>query len=402
MKRPTNLLSRISSDGSDSDTPEKCRSRRRRRIHMRRMRIASVPRLPYSSPHFHPPIPQHWLPTPSSENPMPEFGCISIQGLAESMDDAVSVKEGFFRPDIVGGRTLHFFAVYDGHGGSHVSKLCKKLMHKFMAEELTRVQISKATAANGGGCNCSLTDTKTKQENEEVAGAEWEDLVRVAIQKSFKRMDQAALSTCALGCQPEPMDLVFLGSAALVALVSGDRVVVANCGDSRAVLCRGGRPVPLLPDDKPQRPDEPERIRAAGGKLIHQNGVRVYGILNMSRSLGGDNLLKRVTTSQPEISITEREGGDECLILASDGIWDVISDDLACRVASACLREGSAATAPRSRYSDHPIKDGGAQVLFPSKSHDAAAAILCRLALARGSHDNISVIVVDLRRKAKG
>lgn len=112
------------------------------------------------------------------------------------------------------------------------------------------MQISKATAANGGGCNCSLTDTKTKQENEEVGGAEWEDLVRVAIQKSFKRMDQVALSTCALGCQPEPMDLVFPGSAALVALVSGDRVVVANCGDSRAVLCRDGRPVPLLPDDK--------------------------------------------------------------------------------------------------------------------------------------------------------
>lgn len=36
------------------------------------------------------------------------------------MDDAVSVKEELFRPDIVGGRPLHFFAVYDGHGGSHV------------------------------------------------------------------------------------------------------------------------------------------------------------------------------------------------------------------------------------------------------------------------------------------
>lgn len=111
--------------------------------------------------------------------------------------------------------------------------------------------------------------------------------------------------------------------------------------------------------------------------------------------------MKRVTTSQPEISITEREGKDECLILASDGIWDVISDDLACRVASACLREGSAAAAPTSRYSDHPIKDYGGQVLFPSESY-FAAAILCRLALARGSHDNISAIVVDLRRKAKG
>lgn len=103
---------------------------------------------------------------------------------------------------------------------------------------------SKATAANGGGCYCSLTDEKTKQENEEVEGAAWEDLVSVAIAKSFERMDKVAKSTCEFWCKP--MDHVFVGSTALVALVSGDRVVVANCGASRAVLCRDGRPIPLL------------------------------------------------------------------------------------------------------------------------------------------------------------
>lgn len=92
------------------------------------------------------------------------------------------------------------------------------------------------------------------------------------------------------------------------------------------------------------------------------------------------------------ISITEREANeDECLIVANDGIWDAISDDMACRVASTCLAF------------DHPGNNGAlyhpcdeeTDMFFSSKSN-SAAAILCRLALGRGSRGNISVIVVDL------
>ena len=56
------------------------------------------------------------------ENPIPIFGSISIQGLADRMEDRVVVQENFCddQPDIAGGKPLHFFAVYDGHGGSHV------------------------------------------------------------------------------------------------------------------------------------------------------------------------------------------------------------------------------------------------------------------------------------------
>ena len=94
--------------------------------------------------------------------------------------------------------------------------------------------------------------------------------------------------------------------------------------------------------------------------------------------------MKKVITSQPEISITERQPEDECLILATDGLWDVMSDTLACEVASACLRDGSPATATRSCYSGCLVKTDNCEVLFPSKSN-FATAILCRLALARGS-----------------
>ncbi|KAJ0043805.1 hypothetical protein Pint_17328 [Pistacia integerrima] len=421
MAPTTDIFSRIPSDDSDSDTPEKCRKRRRRRIEMRRMRTFSAqlslpqsqsqPQFQPSTPRQTPPQNPHFLTklqlqppkmgllTPSLvENPMPDFGCISIQGLSQTMDDAWFVKENFCRPDIFGGNPLHLFSIYDGHGGSRVSMLCKKMMQKIMAEELTPVHISKA-AASDNGSSFSLGQAPQKQQyfHGEIDEEEWEDVVRGSIERSFKRMAEVALSTCACGenvyvctrCQQMQMvDIAFVGSTAVVALVTPRHIVVANCGDSRAVLCRDGRPIPLPVYHKAEISDEVQRIGTAGGKIVYLNGVRVYGILNtMSRSLG-DNFLKSVITSQPEISITQREAEDECLIVASDGIWDVISYELACEIASACLKDGGPATASTTNQPQ--------QLMFPSKTK-FAAAILCRLALGRGSHHNITLIVVDLR-----
>ncbi|XVF54006.1 hypothetical protein PTKIN_Ptkin05aG0147100 [Pterospermum kingtungense] len=419
--KPSEVLLRILSDDSENETPEKCRERRRRRIQMRRLRCASTVSSP-SSIELRSPEPREELtnyvpsrssllkvkrtatvgdksavafPVEVSPNPMPLNGWISIQGFSDSMDDRLFVKEDFCRSDIFGGKPSHFFAVYDGHGGSHVSTLCKNMMHTIMAEELTRVPTEKAaetsdgrsssSGSGSGSVSCCPAERLRRAEVDRVE--EWEDLVRAALEKSFLRMDQVALTTCACGkpghlCGCQAMELGFAGSTAVVAILTPHHVVVANCGDSRAVLYRAGTAIPLSQDHKPERPDELERIRAAGGKLVYQNGVRVYGILNMSRALG-------------------RQAEDEFLILATDGLWDVISDTLACEVTSACLSDESPATAPRRSYSERQVKTDDGELLFPSKSA-FAAAILCRLALGRGSSDNISVIVVDLKRHLVG
>ncbi|KAF0910048.1 hypothetical protein E2562_001286 [Oryza meyeriana var. granulata] len=88
-----------------------------------------------------------------------------------------------------------------------------------------------------------------------------------------------------------------------------------------------------------------------------------------------DAYLKPYVTTVPEVTVTDRSDGDECLILASDGLWDVVSNEAACEVAQACLRRG------RQRWCAE------------------AAALLTKLALARRSSDNISVVIVDLRRR---
>lgn len=131
--------------------------------------------------------------------------------------------------------------------------------------------------------------------------------------------------------------------------------------------------------------------------MIFVNGARVEGILAMSRAIG-DKYLKSVVISEPEITFTKRESDDECLILASDGLWDVLSSELACEVARECLQEGAAAAATTIDLNATPqIEEEGAGTSYPSRSA-LAAALLTRLALGRKSTDNISVIVIDLKR----
>lgn len=63
------------------------------------------------------------------------------------------------------------------------------------------------------------------------------------------------------------------GCTAVVAVVKGNELWVANAGDSRAVLCRGGQALALSEDHKPQSETERNRITAAGGFVSDVGGV---------------------------------------------------------------------------------------------------------------------------------
>uniref|UniRef100_UPI0025A17D51 PP2C family serine/threonine-protein phosphatase n=1 Tax=Klebsiella pneumoniae TaxID=573 RepID=UPI0025A17D51 len=80
--------------------------------------------------------------------------------------------------------------------------------------------------------------------------------------------------------------LALVGTTAVVALVGSRMIYVANCGDSRAVLCRAGGALPLTDDHKAAREDETARVEAAGGQILFWNGVRVMGLLAVSRAIG--------------------------------------------------------------------------------------------------------------------
>jgi len=146
---------------------------------------------------------------------------------------------------------------------------------------------------------------------------------------------------------------------------------------------------------QPDRPDELSRIEEAGGRVIYWDGPRVLGVLAMSRAIG-DNYLKPYVIPDPEVTVMDRTSDDECLILASDGLWDVVSNGTAVSVARMCLNNREKpASPPRSPGNDAVVAPGGES---SDKACSDASILLTKLALARHSTDNVSVVVVDLRR----
>jgi protein phosphatase 2C family protein 2/3 len=103
-------------------------------------------------------------------------------------------------------------------------------------------------------------------------------------------------------------------------------VYIANVGDSRAVLSRGGKAIDLSRDHKADSAKELSRINQKGGRVV--NG-RVNGLLAVARSLGDKEMKigknKGPVTPYPEISKVEITSDDEFIILASDGLYDVFS-----------------------------------------------------------------------------
>ncbi|KAJ6691825.1 PROTEIN PHOSPHATASE 2C 37 [Salix purpurea] len=290
-------------------------------------------------------------------------------GRRRDMEDAVAIHPSFCRKDHGTTTGLHYFGVYDGHGCSHVAVNCKERLHELVREELESAE-------------------------------EWKS----AMERSFRRMDKEVIAWNQGMKIRAKSDAV--GSIAVVAVVTPDKIIVANCGDSRAILCRNGKPLPLSSDHKPDRPDELKRIQNAGGRVIYWDGPRILGVLAMSRAIG-DNYLKPYVSCEPEVTTMDRTVEDDCLILASDGLWDVVSNETACGVARMCLRakEHSPPPCPARMVENDEVSgittttttsSGSGEV--SDKACSDASMLLTKLALARHSTDNVSVVVVDLRK----
>ncbi|KAG6742380.1 hypothetical protein POTOM_053251 [Populus tomentosa] len=157
------------------------------------------------------------------------------------------------------------------------------------------------------------------------------------------------------------------GSTAVTAiLINGQKLVVANVGDSRAVVCKNGVAEQLSVDHEPSR--EKGMIESRGGFVSNIPGdvPRVDGQLAVARAFGNKSL-KIHLSSEPDMSEQMIHNDIEFLILASDGIWKVMSN----QEAVDCIKH---------------IKD----------SHSAAKNLV-EQALSRKSKDDISCIVVRFR-----
>jgi protein phosphatase 1L len=135
------------------------------------------------------------------------------------------------------------------------------------------------------------------------------------------------------------------GCCALIALLHQNQVLVSWVGDCRAVLYDGKRAEQLSTDHRPNDSNELKRILDNGGAVSNN---RIYGVLAPSRCFGDLDIRsfapEGVLIAEP--SVTVRCGIDEnairkqsaFLILASDGVWDVFSNEAACEIVSKVLK----------------------------------------------------------------
>ena len=210
-----------------------------------------------------------------------EVGISSQQGWRKTQEDAHISSQ-------IEENTL-LFGVFDGHGGGEVSKFCAQNIH---------TEITKISAFKDGDYAESLVAVfhrmdeimqtpeglKVLQEMKEPPPERsQEDERSFDFIKSLISQQNGAKKVIEQGSDCD----VQAGCTAVVALLTGNKLYVANAGDSRAVLCRKGKAIPLSFDHKPSHPTEKERIESAGGFISNFGGMsRVNGNLNLSRAIG--------------------------------------------------------------------------------------------------------------------
>ncbi|XP_010554672.1 PREDICTED: probable protein phosphatase 2C 30 [Tarenaya hassleriana] len=164
------------------------------------------------------------------------------------------------------------------------------------------------------------------------------------------------------------------GTCCVTALISNDEVAVSNAGDCRAVVSRHGAAEPLTSDHHPSVENELKRIEALGGYVDCCNGVwRIQGTLAVSRGIG-DRYLKQWVTAEPETKTLHIKPELEFLILASDGLWDKVTN-----------QEAVDMVRPWCVGLENP------KTLSACKK-------LAELSAERGCLDDISIIIVHLQR----
>lgn len=218
-------------------------------------------------------------------------GASSMQGWRSTMEDAHAVY--LTVPNMPGNirdEDCAIAAVFDGHCGSRFAQSCAAHIREWL---------TATDAFKKGSFEKALRDAY-------CAGD-------AALHKAMPN----ELSGCTGNC----------------VLVVQNHLYCANTGDSRAVLCRNGEAIALSEDHKPTNPAERERIMKAGGFV---QGGRVNGILSLSRAFGDyafkDMSLKpeqMAITVTPDVYHTELTPHDEFVIIACDGVWDMMTNDKA-------------------------------------------------------------------------
>ena len=309
----------------------------------------------------------------------PFYGYCDIQGRRPTIEDFHSIQ---MFP------THQFYGVFDGHLGNLASKFAASRFHASVAERLLEIE-----------------------ENASTINEMWKERVNETFVSAFEDLHEQFLQVV----KDSPGGVMDeSGTTATVLFVTHKSVVIANVGDSRAVLSVGSTKdpdtmmaMPLTVDHTPGLLDERKRVESLGGH-VESNGSthRVNGILAISRSIGDARLSHLLSRTPNVISFSRVEVSNLCkprgtkahrvgesndieidiilpcfIVLASDGLWDVVSNQEAVDMVVEVYKES------RVKKSISMDDGGPFQVASRRLTHEA---------YIRGSTDNIGVCVLAL------
>ncbi len=195
----------------------------------------------------------------------------------QSMEDI-----GVMLPDFIPEKNYSLFGIFDGHGGNDVVKYIKNRLPEIIKANITK------------------NDNYDSIENN--------------LTSSFHKIDE----------ELKFYDSEHTGSTATILLFQDNIVYCANVGDSTAFIVYDNFIKKISIDHKCTDPKEEERILLSGGKITKN---RVMGQLVLSRCLGDLYCKKYGVSNIPDISVNKLEGNVKYVVVASDGVWDVVKEN---------------------------------------------------------------------------
>ncbi|XVE90612.1 hypothetical protein DITRI_Ditri20bG0091700 [Diplodiscus trichospermus] len=299
-----------------------------------------------------------------------------------------------------------FCGVFDGHGpyGHLVAKRVRDHLPLRLSSHwevnISREDVLREISLNTAGSVNSEDTAFISADEESRASVDLEETekhpeifqtLKESFLKAFKVMDRELRMHANIDC-------FCSGTTAVTLVKQGPFLVIGNVGDSRAVLGTRDKDnlltaVQLTVDLKPNLPAEAERIRKCKGRVFAlQDEPEVARVwlpnydspgLAMARAFGDFCLKDFGLISVPELSYRRLSEKDEFIVLATDGIWDVLSNkEVVDIVASAPARSSaaralveSAVRAWRYKYPTSKVDDCAVVCLFlDSNSNNISSA----------------------------
>lgn len=256
---------------------------------------------------------------------------ISLKGHRNDNEDRHNV--------ILGRNGVNFLSIYDGHGGRFVSSYLHDVLYKYFVNNSVSYPINRKY----------IRDVFKHVQSD--------------LKNKYPAQAQHTGSTSCVVIEYKKSNVPYL--------------CVINTGDSRCVLCRNNFGIPLTKDHKPAWPEERRRLEELGGVIKFDGDDYRIKDLSVSRAFG-DLDAQPFLTQEPDIFKYRLDQSDKFVILACDGLWDVVDNQEAINFVIDIAYD----------------KCGEKRI----NKHINISKKLADYAIQKGSMDNVSVVIAFLEK----